>query len=265
MTTYCVALSKGGSTKTTTAAELVAGLARRGRRVLAIDLDQQGNLTMRMGVTPDTEVAGVTADVLTAEVTAREAAIPAPTVPGAQIIAGTNDLIEIDTTLVPDLVTGLRDHLASDGHHWDDIVIDTPPSLAPLTLAGLAAADVVVVSMACEVESFDQIARLEEVIERKISRRIRPGLHISWIVPTRYNGHRTLDKEILEMAQERHPGKVTAAVREGVAVKDAYTCGMPVSVYAPQSNPALDYQVALAPVLAASTGHPATAGASVGE
>ena len=50
MTVYAVALSKGGSTKTTTAAELVAALARRGRRVLAIDLDQQGNLTTKLGI-----------------------------------------------------------------------------------------------------------------------------------------------------------------------------------------------------------------------
>ena len=62
MTVYAVALSKGGSTKTTTAAELVAALARRGRRVLAIDLDQQGNLSRRMGLTDSTEVSAVAAD-----------------------------------------------------------------------------------------------------------------------------------------------------------------------------------------------------------
>lgn len=78
MTVYCVALSKGGSTKTTTAAGIVAGLARRGRRVLAIDLDQQGNLTTRLGVTDDTEVSAVAADVLTAEASASEAAVDAP-------------------------------------------------------------------------------------------------------------------------------------------------------------------------------------------
>ena len=109
MTIYAVALSKGGSTKTTTAAELVAALARRGRRVLAIDLDQQGNLTTRLGVTDDTEVSAVAADVLTAEATAPEAAIDAPSVPGASILAGTHDLASLDQR--PEVITALRDHL----------------------------------------------------------------------------------------------------------------------------------------------------------
>ena len=61
MTVYTVALSKGGSTKTTTAAEIAAALAAAGRRVLAIDLDQQGNLTTRLGLTDDSEVPAVAA------------------------------------------------------------------------------------------------------------------------------------------------------------------------------------------------------------
>src|SRR5690349_24443498 len=96
MTVYAVALSKGGSTKTTTAAELVTALAQQGRRVLAIDLDQQGNLTTRLGVTDDTEVAAVAADVLTAAASASDAAIPAPSVPGAHLLAGTHDLASLD-------------------------------------------------------------------------------------------------------------------------------------------------------------------------
>ncbi|MGO4610890.1 ParA family protein, partial [Variovorax sp. 2RAF20] len=82
MTIYAIALSKGGSTKTTTAAELAATLAAAGRRVLAIDLDEQGNLTTRLGVTEDAEVSGVAADVLIGDATAEEAAFPSPTVPG---------------------------------------------------------------------------------------------------------------------------------------------------------------------------------------
>ena len=126
MTVYAVALSKGGSTKTTTAAELVAALARRGRRVLAIDLDQQGNLTTRLGVTDDTEVSAVAADVLTAEATAPEAAIDAPSVPGASVLAGTHDLASLDHR--PEVITALRDHLPEVAGEWDDVVIDTPPA-----------------------------------------------------------------------------------------------------------------------------------------
>lgn len=253
MTIYTVALSKGGSTKTTTAAELTARLAREGRKVVAVDLDQQGNLTTRLGVTGESEVEAVAADVLAGDATVTEAAFPSPSVPGAWIVAGTNDLLQIDTSVVPDLVTALRDDLARAAGDWDDVVIDTPPSLDNLTLSGLAAADVVVVSMACEVESMDQIARLQAFIEHKLAKRVRPDLQIGWIVPTRYSKQRSLDGEIIERVTAAFPGRVTSPVREGVAVKDSYASGQPVSVYDPTSNPAMDYLPALTPVIASST------------
>ena len=254
MTTYAVALSKGGSTKTTTAAEIVVALAGKGRKVLAIDLDQQGNLTTRLSVARDAEVAGVTAEVLTGESTAGEAAIAAPSVPGAFVLAGTHDLAKIDTQSVPDLVTALRDHLATPGHLWDDVVIDTPPSLTGLTLAGLAAADVVVAAVACEVEAYDQLGRLTDVIEHRLARRVRPGLALQWIVPTRYDGRRGLDRELVELLNEKYPHRVTSPIREAVAVRDAYTAGMPVSIYDPRSKIAADYAAALAPIICPSTG-----------
>lgn len=247
MPVYAVALSKGGSTKTTTAAEIVAALAARGRRVLAIDLDQQGNLTTRMGVTDDTEVSGVAADVLTGESSAAEAAIPAPSVPGAYVLAGTHDLAALDQR--PEVITALRDHLPEVSGEWDDVVIDTPPALGLVTLAALAAADTVVAAVACETESYDQLDRLVQVIAQRIAPRMRPGQQVHWIVPTRYDGRRLLDRDVVDMLSEHHPGRVTPPVREAVAARDAYTSGMPVSVYAPGSGIADDYAAAVAPII----------------
>lgn len=247
MTIYAVALSKGGSTKTTTAAEIVAGLAAAGRRVLAIDLDQQGNLTTRLGVTADTEVSAVAADVLTAEATAQEAAIPAPSVPGAFVLAGTHDLTDLDQR--PEVITALRDHLPEVEHLWDDVVIDTPPALGLVTLAALAAAEIVVAAVACETEAYDQLSRLEEVIATRVAKRLKPGQQIHWVVPTRHDSRRLLDREVVEMLHERFPGKVTSPVREAVAARDAYTDGKPVSVYAPGSGIAADYAAAIAPII----------------
>lgn len=87
--------------------------------------------------------------------------------------------------------------------------------------------------MACEVEAYDQLARLTEVIEHRLARRVRPGLALRWIVPTRYEARRGLDREVVELLNENHPDLVTSPVREAVAVRDAYTAGMPVSVYDP--------------------------------
>lgn len=161
MTVYTVALSKGGSSKTTTAAELVAALAATGRRVLAIDLDQQGNLTTRLGLTDDAEPAAVAADVLTGAASALEAAVPAPSVPGASVLAGSHDLANLETR--PEAISSLRDHLPEVAGEWDDVVIDTPPALGLVTLAGLAAADVVVGPVECATEAYDQLQRLDQI------------------------------------------------------------------------------------------------------
>lgn len=247
MTVYAVALSKGGSTKTTTAAELVAALVRRGRRVLAIDLDQQGNFTTRLGVTEDTEVSAVAADVLTAEASAPEAAVAAPSVPGASVLAGTHDLADLDHR--PEVITALRDHLPEVAGEWDDVVIDTPPALGLVTLAALAAADVVVAAVACETEAYDQLDRLVQVIAQRIAPRMKPGQQVHWIVPTRYDARRLLDRDVVDLLSEQHPGRVTSPVREAVAARDAYTSAMPVSVYAPASGIADDYEAALRPIV----------------
>lgn len=250
MTVYAIALSKGGSTKTTTAAEVAASLAAAGRRVLAIDLDQQGNLTTRLGITDDTEISAVAADVLTGDASAAEAAIASPSVPGVDVLAGTHDLEDIERN--PEVISALRDYLPTLANQWDDIVIDTPPALGLVTLSALAAADVVIAAVACETEAYDQLPRLEKVIENRIAKRLRPGQQIHWLIPTRYDVRRLLDREIVEQLQARYPGRVTSPVREAVAVRDAYTAGMPVSVYAPGTPIVEDYAAALAPVIKTS-------------
>lgn len=251
MTVYTVALSKGGSAKTATAAELVAALAKQGRRVLAIDLDQQGNLTTRLGITQDTEVEAVAADLLIGEATAAQAAVPSPSVPGAYVVAGTHDLADVDNQ--PEVITSLRDYLPQLAGEWGeaDVVIDTPPAMGLVTLAALAAADVVVAAVVCSTEAYDQLDRLVAVIDKRVTR-MRPGQKIHWIVPALYDRRRLIDREVVDMLSERFPGQVTTPVREAVAVKDSYTDGVPVSIYAPGSGVAEDYAKALAPVV----GHP---------
>lgn len=247
MTTYTVALSKGGSTKTTTAAELVVALTRRGRRVLAIDLDQQGNLTRRLGLTDDTEVNAVAADVMLGTASVRQAAVPAPSAPGAVVLAGTHGLADLDQR--PEVIMALRDYLPSLDGDFDDVVIDTPPALGIVTLAALAAADEIIASVACETEAYDQLARLAEVIAARVAPRLRPGARIAWIVPTRHDKRRLLDRDVVDELRSSYGAIVTTPVREAVAARDAYTSGMATSVYAPESGVAADYAAAIATIL----------------
>lgn len=254
MAVYCIALPKGGSSKTTTAAELVWALTQRGRRVLAIDLDQQGNLTTRMGITPHSEITGTTADVLDGSVPLEDAAEPAPSAPGAHIIAGAHDLTTLEEHPPADLVTALRDMLTTVGERWDDVVIDTPPNVGQVTLAGLAAADHVIVSVQAATEAYDQIDRLEEVIARRLARRIRPGLAISAVIPALVDERRLIDRDVMTLLADRFGDRVTPPIRQAVAVRDAYTAGMTVSAYDPASSVAGDYTAAMNHLLTLTMG-----------
>lgn len=246
MTIYTVALPKGGSTKTTTAAELVSALARRGRRVLAIDLDQQRNFTTRMGITPDSEVSAIAADVVLGNSTARDAAIDAPSIPGAQIIVGSQHLADLEHDMT--LGSSLQHYLPALSD-WDDIVLDTPPAVGVLTSAALAAADVVIASVACGGEAYEQLDRLDTYIRQRISRMRPGGQTIHWIIPTRYDGRRILDREVVELLEEKYPHRVTHPVREAVAARDSYVSGTTISRYAPDSLIAQDYDKAFSQII----------------
>lgn len=242
MTTWTVALPKGGSAKTTTAAELVAHLVAQGRRVLAIDACQQGDLGTRLGITDDTPVNAVTAEVLIGTATINEAAIPSPAVPGADVLVGTRDLQHLHQH--PEVLTALRDILPTLTT-WTDVVIDTPPAIDLATLAALAAADQVVVPVVAAGEAFDQIDELAQVIASRIAPRIRPGQQIHWIIPTQQRAGRCLDADVLNTLHQHWPGRITPPVREAVAARESYLAGLPVSLYAPDSKVAQDYKAAL--------------------
>ncbi|WP_139738267.1 ParA family protein [Actinomyces wuliandei] len=248
MTTYVIATPKGGVGKTTTAAEVTAALAHTGRTVLAVDLDQQGNLTARLGITPTTEIPGTTADVLAGTTPLDQATTPSPAVPGADVLAGTHALADIETTPPADLVTFLRDELPHHTHRWADTVIDTPPSVGPLTQAGLAAAHTIIAPVTPTVEAYDQLKRLQAVLDARIRRRVNRSAKIGWVVPVMFDsraatGHgRLLDRDVLDQLSTTWPGRVTPTVRETVTARDAYLDNQPVSTYAPDSPVAADYQ-----------------------
>lgn len=244
MAVYTVAFPKGGTAKTTTSVELAGYLAAKGRSVLAVDLDEQGTLTSWLGFGPDTELEGTAAQVVTGHATAGEAATASPSVPGVSVLVGTHDLGEVDTSSVPDLVTSLRDTLPEVAGVFDDVVIDAPPALSGLTLAALAAAETVIAPVACEGQAVHQLARFEEVIAYRIARRVRRGQRVHVIIPTRYDGRRVLDREVVLRLREAYADGetvVTDPVREAQVVKDSYLAQRPVGLYDPWAKPAEDY------------------------
>lgn len=250
MTIYTVAIGKGGTGKSTTAAELAAALGRGGVRTLAIDTDEQGNLTTRLGLGRDAEVGGDAAGVILGQVSIEDAATPAPSAPGVDVLAGTHALRQVES--LPD-VLGILPTLTAEqigpGRRWAAAVIDTPPSLGNLTLAALAAAQVIVAPVECKPEAYEQVFRLRDVVTSRVAR-MRRGAEIAAVVPTMYDRRRTVDREVVELLGEHFGALVTPPVRQGVAAADAYTARQPVASYAPRSGVAQDYAAALAPILA---------------
>ena len=140
-TTYTVAHHKGGVGKTALAAELAWRLAQDGRHVLAVDLDQQGQLGARLGIDSTVELRGTLSDVLRADATVDQAATPSPHSDRIRVLHGTSDLKDAERD-VDDVVTALRDTLPQAVDEGTDVVIDTPGDIGDLLLCGLAATHV---------------------------------------------------------------------------------------------------------------------------
>lgn len=242
MTIFAVALGKGGCGKTAFAAELCMNLPGS---VLAVDLDRQGNLTTRLGVTGVNALEGVAADVVNGSLIPAEAAVPSPHRDGLHVLAGTDDLKSFDQH--PERVGTLRDILRDEAGEWDHIVIDTPSHQGLITVSGLAAAEQVIAACACTGEAYIELAKLERHIEQNVSKsRLRKGQRIHHVVPTLYKTGKIVSEDILQRINARYADAATPPVRHAVAVEQAFTAAMPISVYEPRSAVAQDYRAAVA-------------------
>ncbi len=231
---------KGGIGKTTTTASVAGGLAKLGYRVLAIDLDPQGNLSFSMGA--DFEDSPTVYDLFKGNATVRE------------IIQKTNicDLMpsnilmsSADIEFVrPGREYLLREALAEVQHEYDYIVIDTPPALSLLTLNAFSASTDVVIPMLPEILSLQGISLLNSTIET-IKKFYCPNIRISGILFTRYNPRAALTKDVEEMVDimsEKLDTKVfKTRIRQCVSVAEAPAHCTSIMDYAPKSKAAQDY------------------------
>ena len=229
---------KGGVGKTATAQALGAGLLRKKKRVLYIDLDSQTNLTYGLGAS----VNGLTSmEVLTGEATAQEAI--QKTAQG-DIIAGTEALAGADAIIDG---TGKEYRLkeAIDSLQYDYIIIDTPAQLGTLTVNALTAANSVVIPVQAEVYSLQGIGQLSKAIEA-VKKYCNKDLYIRGILITRYNGRavisRDMQENLQEAAKQLKTKLYTTPIRECVSIKEAQASQTDIYSYAPRSNAAKDYE-----------------------
>jgi chromosome partitioning protein len=242
--TIAVLNQKGGVGKTTTAVNLGAGLARRGRRVLLLDLDPQGNLTDHLLAEPAPGVARKSVyDVLVEGAPVAEAVVPTST-PGLSVVPSHEDLAgaELDLASVIGREVILRDALASlPPDAYDYVLLDCPPSLGLLSLNALSAAAEVFIVLQTEFFAMRGLGYLDRTVDL-VKKRINPRLEISGILPTMVDPVTRLSREVIEEVEGHYGAKVfRTRVRQSVRLAEAPGHQKHVFDYAPDSPGAEDY------------------------
>ena len=230
---------KGGVAKTTTTLNLAAAFAEQGHRVLCVDMDPQGNLTMSQGIDPDTLEQSMF-DVLVhdlsikAVIKRREIDIACASIDlaGAEIAMSTK--IGRERSLLKALKAVEED--------YDWVFVDTPPSLGLLTVNALTAANQVIVPVQCEYLSMRGLLQLQNTLSM-IRENLNPDVQIAGILPTMVDTRTLHAKEALEILEENFGDRVFGArIRKTVRFAEAPVKGMSVLKYDPKGTAADAYR-----------------------
>jgi chromosome partitioning protein len=230
---------KGGVAKTTTTLNLAVAFSESGHRVLCIDLDPQGNLTMSQGIDPD-KVEKSMYDVLVHDIPMVEViqkreidiAVASIDLAGAEIAMSTKIGRErsLEKALKP---------IRAD---YDFVCIDTPPSLGLLTINALTASNKVIVPVQCEYLSMRGLVQLQNTL-RMIQENLNPGVRIEGILPTMLDSRTVHAKEAVEILEENFGELVfKSRIRKAIKFAEAPVRGASVLKYDPDSNAANYYR-----------------------
>ena len=236
--TVAIANQKGGVGKTTTAVNLCASLSYRGRRVLLVDCDPQGNATTAFGLKK--AEADSIYDVMLGDKTAREAVTETRY---GSIIGSGPDLAGANVELVdvPGREFVLMHKLKSLQDQFDFIIIDCPPSLELLTLNALVAADTVLVPVQSEFYALEGLSDLTGTI-RRINQKMNPGLRIEGLVLTMFDSRTKLSLDVEAALREHFPGLVyETTIPRNVRLSEAPSHGVPCIAYDKSSKGARAY------------------------
>ena len=230
---------KGGVAKTTTTLNLGVALAELGNRILLIDLDPQGNLTMSQGLNPD-EIERSMFDVLVHRIPIDEV-IEQREVP---LAVSSIDLAgaELSLSSMIGRERALEKALAPVRDRYDFVLVDTPPSLGLLTINALTAADGVIVPVQCEYLSLRGLVQLEHTLSA-IRENLNPRVKIIGILPTMYDARSLHVREAVEILEENFGDLVfRTRIRKTIRYAEAPVKGQSVLLYEPKGQAAEAYR-----------------------
>ena len=231
-----IAIQKGGVVMTTWAINLSASLASLGKKVLAIDMDPQGNMSSGLGVDKN-EVEKTVYDLIIGNIGIEEC-IYEEVIENLDVLPSNIDLsaAEIELIGVDNKEYILRDEVNKVKEKYDFIIIDCPPALSMLTINAMTTSDSVLVPIQCEYYALEGLSQLIHTIEL-VQERLNPELEIEGVVFTMYDARTNLSLQVVENVKDNLNQNIyKTIIPRNLRKPEAPSYGMPINLYDPKSK-----------------------------